>query len=208
MASHASAPRGAGERQARSHPAHAAPPGSLRRVHPEPAIPELPTEPVTLEAFREAMRRFATGVTVVSCTVHGEDHAMTANAFTSVSLDPLLVLVCVEKVARFHDAVLKAGSWAVSVLDESARDAAEWFATPGRPLKGQFAGFPYVRGQYTGAPLLRSALSTLECRTWATYDGGDHTIVVGDVLYATTDNRGGRPLVYYEGGYQALPRWT
>jgi flavin reductase (DIM6/NTAB) family NADH-FMN oxidoreductase RutF len=177
-------------------------------VHPEPATSEPPEEPVTIEAFRRAMRRFATGVTVMSCTVDGDDHAMTANAFTSVSVDPLLVLVCVEKVARFHEAVLKAGSWAISVLDESARTAAEWFATPGRPLKGQFARFPYVRGPHTGAPLLRAALSTLECRTWATYDGGDHTIVVGDVLSVTADNRSRRPLVYYEGGYQALSRRT
>jgi flavin reductase (DIM6/NTAB) family NADH-FMN oxidoreductase RutF len=152
------------------------------------------------------MRQFATGVTVVTCTVHGVDHAMTANAFTSVSLDPLLVLVCVEKAARFHDAVLAAGAWGVSVLAESARDAAQWFATPGRPLKGQLARFAHVRGENTGAPLLVGALSTLECRTWATYDGGDHTIVVADVLSVTTANSVRRPLLYYEGDYEALQR--
>jgi flavin reductase (DIM6/NTAB) family NADH-FMN oxidoreductase RutF len=179
-------------------------------VHPERAVPafatDAETEAVSVEAFRRAMREFATGVTVVTCTVHDEDHAMTANAFTSVSLDPLLVLVCVERVTRFHEAILAAGTWAVSVLPESAREAAVWFSTSGRPLEGQFARFPYKRGENTGAPLLIGALSTLECRTRTTYDGGDHTIVVGDVLAVATARRGGGPLVYYESGYRGLGR--
>jgi len=163
-------------------------------------------EEVTVEAFREALSRFATGVTVVTTTLGGEDHAMTANAVTSVSLEPLLVLVCVEKVTRFHDAVLASGVWGVSVLDESAREASAWFATRGRPLEGQFARFPYVRGDHTDVPLLVGSLSTLECRTRAVHDGGDHTIVVGDVLSVATAHPEGRPLVYFDGGYHALER--
>jgi flavin reductase (DIM6/NTAB) family NADH-FMN oxidoreductase RutF len=168
----------------------------------------LHAEAVTVEAFAQALRRFATGVTVVTCTVDSEDHAMTANAFTSVSLEPPLVLVCVEKVTRFHAAVLTAGTWGVSVLDESARQAATWFATRGRPLERQFARFPHTRGEHTGAPLLIGALSTLECRTRATYDGGDHTIVVGDVLSVATAQPDRGPLLYYEGGYHGLQRST
>jgi flavin reductase (DIM6/NTAB) family NADH-FMN oxidoreductase RutF len=168
----------------------------------------LHAEAVTVDAFAQALRRFATGVTVVTCTVDGEDHAMTANAFTSVSLEPLVVLVCVEKVTRFHEAVLTAGTWGVSVLDESARQAATWFATRGRPLERQFARFPHTRGDHTGAPLLIGALSTLECRTRATYDGGDHTIVVGDVLSVATAHPDRGPLLYYEGDYHRLERST
>jgi flavin reductase (DIM6/NTAB) family NADH-FMN oxidoreductase RutF len=181
-------------------------PGSLRRVPPDPVTSPFAQEGVTVDAFREALRRFVTGVTIVTTTVDGEDHAMTANALTSVSLEPLLVLVCVEKVARFHDAILASGVWGISVLDESAREAAAWFATRGRPLVGQFAKFPCVRGEHTGVPLLLGSLSTLECRTRATYDGGDHTIVLADVLAATTAQPDGRPLVYYKGEYRAFER--
>src|SRR5215469_89501 len=118
-------------------------------------------------AFRRAAGRFASGIVVVSTSLDGVSHAMTANAFTAVSLDPLLVLVCAEKVARFHDAVLAAGTWAVSVLGEESEKAAAWLATRGRPLKGQLDEIPYHPGPLTGAPILDSALSALECRTTA-----------------------------------------
>jgi len=163
---------------------------------------------VSPAAFRDAVGRFATGVTVVTTTVDGVDHAMTANAFTSVSLEPLLVLVCVEKAARFHDAILQSRGWGISVLDAASREASTWFATRGRPLEGQFARFPHFRGEHTGVPLLAGSLATLECRTQAVYDGGDHTIVVGRVLSAGTSSADARPLVYYQGAYHALERVT
>lgn len=175
-------------------------------MRPEPVTWPFPEGEVSVAAFRKATGRFATGITIVTTAVDGEDHAMTANAFTSVSLDPLLVLVCVEKITRFHEAVLASGTWGASVLEESAREASVWFSTRGRPLEGQFARFPYVRGELTGAPLLLGALSTLECRTRATYDGGDHTIVLGDVLSVSTSHPDRRPLLYYQGSYHALRR--
>src|SRR5712692_7481141 len=79
-----------------------------------------PVAPVDAAAFRRAAGRFPTGIVVVATSLEGNGHAMTVSAFTSVSLDPLLVLFCAEKVARFHDAVLKAGIWSVSVLDEES----------------------------------------------------------------------------------------
>jgi len=182
--------------------------GSLLKVRPEPATWPFSPQEVTVDAFRKALGRFATGVTIVTTTVDGEDHAMTANAFTSVSLDPLLVLVCVEKVTRFHDSILASGVWGASVLDQSAREAAVWFSTRGRPLEGQFVRFPYIRGEQTGVPLLLGALSPLECRTRATYDGGDHTVVMGDVLSVTTAHPDRSPLVYYAGAYHGLKRST
>jgi flavin reductase (DIM6/NTAB) family NADH-FMN oxidoreductase RutF len=155
-------------------------------------------------AFRLAAGRFPTGIAVVSTALDGVPHIMTVSAFTSVSLDPLLVLFCAEKVARFHDAVLAAGSWAVSVLDEDSEKVSRWLSTRGRPLDGQLDEIPHHPGPLTGAPILDSALSTLECRTTAVHDGGDHSIVVGEVIGVTGPRSPGRPLLYYAGQYRRL----
>lgn len=167
------------------------------------AAGELASRPEAAE-FRAALGRFATGIAVVTTTVGGEDHAMTANAFTSVSLDPPIVLVCVEKVARFHDAVLEAGVWGVSVLAEHAGAVSTWFATRGRPLHTQFEGVRLTRGPHTGVPLLGDALSTLECRTRSVHDGGDHVVVLGDALWVDVPAPQGLPLVYWSGGYHGM----
>ena len=154
--------------------------------------------------LRAAMGRFATGVTVVTTVHEGVDHAMTANAVTSVSLDPPLVLVCVGVGSRFHDAVLGSGVWAVSVLGADQRSSATWLATPGRPLQGQLAPVPHHRGPHTGVAVLDGSLSALECRTVGTYPGGDHTIVVGEVLGVELPDQAGEALTYYRGGYGRL----
>jgi len=163
-----------------------------------------PTDPFE---FRRVVGHFATGVTVVTTVVDAVDHAMTASAFTSVSVDPALVLVCVDKEARFRDAVLEAGQWAVSILSVDGRLAAEWLATRGRPLVGQLDRHPHRRGPHTGAALLEAALGWLECRTTAVYDGGDHDIVLGAVvgLEHTRADQAGVPLLYYRGRYRELP---
>ena len=90
-----------------------------------PGLPTAAVPDVDPAAFRRAVGQFASGVTVCTTTSGTLDHAMTASAFTSVSLDPLLVLVCVDKEARFRDAVLEAGSWAVSILSVHGRRAAD-----------------------------------------------------------------------------------
>jgi flavin reductase (DIM6/NTAB) family NADH-FMN oxidoreductase RutF len=157
--------------------------------------------PVDEALLRRAAGRFATGVCAVTTTVAGVDHAMTVNTFTSVSLEPLLVLVCVEVEARFHDAVLTAGVWGVSVLDATARPVADWLATRGRPLHGQLDRVPHRRGPATGVALLDQSVATLECRTTATYPGGDHTIVVGEVLGAHVTAESAPALLYHRGRY-------
>jgi flavin reductase (DIM6/NTAB) family NADH-FMN oxidoreductase RutF len=159
---------------------------------------------VVPEEFRRVMSRFATGVTVVTCVQEGFDHAMTANSFTSVSLDPPLVLVCVENDSRFHEAVTAAGSWNVSVLDEHQKGRASWFATRGRPLVGQFDTTPTRRSAVTGALLLEDSLVTLECRTTAIHPAGDHDIVVGEVLEMAMQDEDGRPLLWFARGYRTL----
>ena len=159
---------------------------------------------IDTDAFRRAAGRFATAVTVVTACADGVDHAMTASAFTSVSLDPVLVLVCVEKDARFHEAILESGTWAVSVLAASGRRAAEWFATRGRPLGGQLDRVPHHRGAASGAALLDDSLAWLECRTTAVYDGGDHDVVLGAVVEVAVSGLEGPPLVYYRSAYREL----
>lgn len=154
--------------------------------------------------FRRAASCFATGITVVSARADGVDHAMTVSAFTSVSLDPVLVLFCAEKLARFHDAVLASGSWAVSVLGADAEKAARWLATRGRPLEGQLDAFRHHPGPLTGAAVLDDALAVLECRTTAVHDGGDHSIIVGGVLSVSEPQPDAEPLLYYRSRYRRL----
>ncbi len=154
--------------------------------------------------FRRVLGRFATGVAVVTCAADRLDHAMTANSFTSVSLEPPLVLVCVETDSRFHEAISDAGLWSVSVLDESQRGRASWFATRGRPLVGQFESTSTHRSPLTGALVLDGAIATLDVRTTAVHPGGDHDIVVGEVLALRLDRPEGRPLVYFASGFRRL----
>jgi len=154
--------------------------------------------------FRRAAGRFASGIVVVSTSLDGVGHAMTVTAFAPVSIEPLLVLFCAEKIARFHDAVLATGTWAVSVLNSDAEKAARWLATRGRPLEGQLDAFRHHPGPLTAAPVLDDALAAMECRTTAVHDGGDHSIVVGEVLAVSEPRPGGAPLLYYARKYRRL----
>src|SRR5258708_39081677 len=130
------------------------------------------------EQFRRVVGRFATGIRVVTTVTDGIDHAMTMNAFTSVSLEPLLVLFCVEKVARFHDVVLVADTWAVSLLGAGAEQTSRPFALRGRPIEGQLDGCDYRRGPRTGAAIFGAAIGSLDGRTPALHGGGGRTIVI------------------------------
>lgn len=155
-------------------------------------------------AFRQAMGRVVHGVSVVTTHADGHDHAMTANTVTSVSLDPLLVLVCVETESRFHDAILTHGMWGISVLAADQRALSEWFATRGRPLHGQLDRAPFRRGEHTGVALLEGAMTRLEVRTTSTHPAGDHVIVVGEVLSLDLPDAVGPALVHYRGGYGSI----
>lgn len=161
------------------------------------------SRPVRLSAqraLREVMARFATGITVLTaCGPHG--HGMTANAFSSLSLDPPLVLCCVARAARMHTAITSAGTFAVSMLGAEQRDLAKYFADWHRPTGlAQFDSVDWTEGARTGAPLLDGALAWLECRVTDTFEGGDHSIFVGEVLAAS---RGDAQdcLVFFDGGY-------
>ena len=154
--------------------------------------------------FRQAMGRLVSGVSVVTTLSRGVDHAMTADTVTSVSLDPLLVLVCVENEARWHEAVVDAQFFGVSVLAADQRPLSEWFATRGRPLHGQLDRAPHHRGPTTGVALLDGALMHLECRTTDIHPAGDHAIVVAEVLSLALPDTVGPALVHFRGRYGSI----
>ena len=163
------------------------------------------TESVDQSAFRGALDRFASGVTVVTTVVDGVDHAMTASAFTSVSLDPPQVLVCSQRTSRFHEAVLESGVWGVSILSDRGRAASAWFAHSGRALEGQFDEIPHHRGAL-GVPLLDASLAWLECSTIGVHDGGTHSILIGEVTWAGVQDADDDPLLYYRSHYGTIVR--
>ena len=163
-----------------------------------------PVDVPDIDGYRRAMGRFATGVTMLTTRIGDVDYAMTASALTSVSLEPLLLLVCVEREARFHDLVLEAGFWGVSVMSVGDRPGADWLATRGRPMHGQLDRIAHHHGSRTGVALLNSALATFECRTTDVHPAGDHSIVVGEVVSVASAPRPGEALVYYRGRYGAL----
>ncbi|MGC5032701.1 flavin reductase family protein [Micromonospora sp. DT229] len=146
------------------------------------AYPKPAAEVIDPRLLRGVYGAFATGVTIV--TVSGSTpHAMTANSFTAVSLDPALVLVCIDRNAVMHRAVLDAGQFGVSVLASDQAELARYFADRRRPLGAtQFEYGAWHAGERTGAPLLDGAVAHLECALWQVYDGGDHSIVLGRVL--------------------------
>jgi flavin reductase len=152
-------------------------------------------------ALRHVMGSFISGVTIVSTLWQDVAHAMTATAFSSVSLDPPLVLVCVSKTSRFHAAISGSRRWAVSLLRDDQEPIARHFSNKGRDLLTQFDTVPHKPAPVCGAPLIVGAHSWLECDTYATYDGGDHTIVVGLLVRASHRAPSGRPLTYYQGAY-------
>ena len=151
--------------------------------------------------FRSVLGRFASGVTVVTVRHGDADHGMTASAFCSVSLDPPLTLVCIDRTTRMHELLERADSYAVNLLASHQESISRRFAEP--PDDTRFEGVGFDRG-VTGAPLLHDVLAHVECELVDRHDGGDHTIVVGRVVAATAAD--GHPLLYYRGGYAELGR--
>ncbi len=143
------------------------------------------------------MARVASGVVVVTARVGEEDHAMTANSFTSVSLDPELVLFCVQQDSRFHDAIHAADRWVVNLLSAEQAPAARWFAERGRPLQGQMEVVEYSR-EDDGIAVLKGSIGHLGCTTDAIHPAGDHSIVLGKVDRIVYENLSAPPLVYFD----------
>jgi flavin reductase (DIM6/NTAB) family NADH-FMN oxidoreductase RutF len=150
--------------------------------------------------LRRVMGHFATGVTIVTTRdAGGTPFGLTANSFASLSLEPPLVLVCVDKAAQCYSCFAGSGHFAVNVLAEHQEEVSRRFATKG---VSKFDGLPWHLGAHSLA-LIDDAIGHIECRVVYTYDGGDHTIYVGEVLHAA--GREGRPLLFYKGKYHRLP---
>ncbi len=160
-------------------------------------------------AFRAVLGRFATGVAIMTSVADGQPHGMTANAISSVSLDPPLVLVCVDRTAVMADVVDVAQTFALSWLTDEQTAVSQWFADPDRPVGADQFDEVATQTATTGSPIIAGAHGWVDCRVWATHAGGDHVIVVGQVVAlgeAPTTSDGGTtgPLVYHRGGYTGL----
>lgn len=155
---------------------------------------------MTLDAalFRQAMSRFASGVTVVTTSQAGELYGLTVSSFSSLSLEPRLALVCIDGRTRLHAALAASQVFVINILASDQEALSRHFAGP---QKHDWSGIVHTLGVH-GAPVLDGALATLECRLASTFTGGDHTIVVGEIEQATAAD--GAPLVYYRAGYHAL----
>lgn len=158
---------------------------------------------VTQTEFRKAMASFATGVTVITVDFEGEVHGMTANAFASVSLDPPLVLVCVDHQARTHAHLHTKKRFGVNVLAESQNAVSQYYADPNPNHRHaeREAGACFDRTQH-GTPVLHGALAYLECRLHTAQDAGDHTIFIAEVEEVVV--RQGDPLLYFRGEYRKI----
>lgn len=125
------------------------------------------------------MGQLASGVTIITFRAHGQDHGFTATSFTSLSLDPMLVLVCVIKAQRSHDLLAQAGHYAVNVLGTSQKELGLRFANT--QLPDRFAGLEVGRAE-TGAPILPESLAWVDCTVRDVVPGGDHSIFIGEVV--------------------------
>ena len=136
--------------------------------------------------FRRVMGRFATGVTIATSALEGETHGMTANAVCSVSLEPLLVLVCIDKSSHTHPVVEGSGVFALNVLAQDQEHLSRLFADDSSPESHDLEGVPHRKG-VSGAPIIEGCLAYLDCRVVAAYPGGDHAAV--EVGQASLDDR-------------------
>lgn len=167
---------------------------------------DLVEQDAAAHGLRRAMANFATGVTIVTCHVDGVHYAMTCNSFTSISLDPPLVMVSASQKGRFHEHFLASDTWAVSVLAKGQGDIARHFANSARDRRRQFETVPHRVSEHSGAPLIEGALAWLDCRTVQVVPAGDHTIVLGAVLGAEVLGAGvTAPLTYFRGGFVDVP---
>lgn len=155
--------------------------------------------PVKSDEFRSALSRFPSGVTVVtSCDAKGRFHGITVSAFSSLSLEPPRVLICVEKTTGSHIALQSSKAFVVNMLGSGQQDLSDRFASM---LEDKFDQIEFGTG-IDGIPVLSGCVATLECRVTNAYDGGDHSIFVGEVEKATVSD--GDPIIYFRGEYRSI----
>ena len=166
---------------------------------------------VEVGEFKAALGRFAAGVTVVTARGGSDvsadivDHAITVSAFSSVSLSPPLILVCIKKTSRAHDVIASAGGFGVNILAADQVSVSNRFAGWWPEGKDKWEDLQISRGSHSGSALIGGALARLDCALHSTADGGDHTVFFGRVEQVEIeDEAGGPPLLYFFGGYRSV----
>jgi flavin reductase len=156
--------------------------------------------PIDQEAFKKALRGWTSGVTVVTSRSGDKVHGMTVSAFSSVSADPPLVLVCANRSSTTHGIIEEGGLFTVNILASHQQDVSNVFASS-KHEDSRLQRVGWTEGE-TGAPLIDQALASLECRVASAHQEGSHTIYIGRVEAVHTSDA--EPLVYYQGGYRSL----
>ncbi len=154
------------------------------------------------DQLRSAMRRWATGVTVVSSVYDGKPHGMTVSSFTSLSLEPPFVMVSLERSTRTHELVHKSSVFGISVLSEAQRAISDRCANAQTELGVRFEGIETFT-LVSDVPLIKDALVCFDCKVVNTIDAGTHTVFVGEVL-ATKEGEAKKPLLYFNQKYRKL----
>ncbi len=158
--------------------------------------------PVDPETLRAVMRHWTTGVVIVAARDGAQAHGMTVNAFTSVSLEPPLVLVCIERAVRTHALIERSRAFAISILREGQQAISNRFAGRETENGNRFAGLKTFTA-VTGAPILVDNIGYLDCAVVAAHPAGTHTIFIAEVVAAKTPGPG-KPLLYFDRDYHSL----
>ena len=165
----------------------------------------MPTSSLSSSEFRKALGHFATGVTVVTVErERGKIHGMTANSFTSVSLDPMLILVCVDQRAKMLPLLEKKKHFGISVLKQNQEAISEYFAEREHSFEAEQRLGIHFRQTPGGAPVIEGTLLQMSCKAIVTHVAGDHTIFIGEVKDAELHE--GEPLLYFRGEYRRIAR--
>jgi len=161
------------------------------------------SETVAPAAMRQLRGLFASGVTVVTTVNDGRLRGVTVSAFSALSLDPPLVLICLANEAEARDLIADSGVFAVNVLSDDQEFLSERFAARAPLVSERFDGVPYGTAS-TGAPILPESIAWYDCRVETLHNGGDHTIIVGRVAALGRGDQARRPLLYYANRYARL----
>jgi flavin reductase (DIM6/NTAB) family NADH-FMN oxidoreductase RutF len=167
-------------------------------------MPESKERALTVDPseFRTIIGHFATGVTVITAASGGKLHGMTAQSVTSLSLEPVMLLVCIDKTSHAHDVITAGGAFAVNILGAHQEEVSRVFAKKSEPEPGTLRGEKFRIGR-SGAPILEDCLAYIDCTVRQVFDGGDHSIFLGDVVDEAVVAEV-KPLLFYRSGYHAL----
>jgi flavin reductase (DIM6/NTAB) family NADH-FMN oxidoreductase RutF len=167
-----------------------------------PMKTDISTTTQRADQLRAAMRAWTSGVTIVTASWAGEQHGMTVNSFTSVSVDPPLIAISLQAASRTHDVVVKAGTFGLTILAASEQDVAERFADSQVTMAERLAGLE-METLVTGAPLLKGGLAYLDCRVTQSIACGANTLFIAEVVAVRGDDHDA-PLVYHDRAYHRL----